>query len=272
MIKITKITTQKKNKQRYNIYIDEGNGEQYGFSVSEDLLIKHMLRKGMELDQATVQALQKEDDVNKYYSATINFLSYRMRSEKEIRSYLVKKEAEPPQIDQVVEKLKTEGYLDDLEFARAYVKTRINTSSKGPQIIKKELFDKGVNKQNIEEALHLYNHSLQFDKALKVAEKKVSSNGQKSQKQLLLSLQNFLMQKGFNGEVIQSVLEEIKEHHMSNDMDIQAIQRQGDKLVMKYERKFSGFQLKQKVKEGLYRKGFSMELIDQYLQNSIEDE
>ena len=46
---ITKITTQKKNKERYNIFMDEGKGEQYAFSVDEAVLIKYQLKKGMEL-------------------------------------------------------------------------------------------------------------------------------------------------------------------------------------------------------------------------------
>lgn len=46
---ITKITAQKKLKDRYNIFTDAGDGEKYAFSVDEDVLIKHQLKKGWNL-------------------------------------------------------------------------------------------------------------------------------------------------------------------------------------------------------------------------------
>ena len=45
MSMITKITTQQKNKERFNIFVDEGKGEKYAFSVDEAVLIKFQLKK-----------------------------------------------------------------------------------------------------------------------------------------------------------------------------------------------------------------------------------
>ncbi|GAA3331694.1 hypothetical protein GCM10020331_089280 [Ectobacillus funiculus] len=45
MAVITKIQVQKNNKERYNIYIDKGSGEEYGFSVDGYTLVKYNLRK-----------------------------------------------------------------------------------------------------------------------------------------------------------------------------------------------------------------------------------
>ncbi len=44
MPNITKITTQKKRKDRYNIFVDE----KYAFSVDEEVLLKFHLKKGMD--------------------------------------------------------------------------------------------------------------------------------------------------------------------------------------------------------------------------------
>ena len=45
MAVITKIEVQNASKERFNIYIDKGQGEEYGFSVDQVILIKHGLQK-----------------------------------------------------------------------------------------------------------------------------------------------------------------------------------------------------------------------------------
>ena len=48
MGKITAIEVQRKNKKRYNVYIDDS----FAFGVHEDVLILHKLTVGMELSTA----------------------------------------------------------------------------------------------------------------------------------------------------------------------------------------------------------------------------
>ncbi|WP_181350707.1 recombination regulator RecX [Thalassobacillus sp. CUG 92003] len=270
MTKITRITTQKKNKNRFNVFLDRGHGDTYGFSVSEDILVKEQLRKGMELDDAAIASLVKQDDVHKSFTLAINYLSYRMRSEKEIRDYLEKKEADPEQISEVVARLRKESLLDDQEFANSLVRTRIETSSKGPLLVKKELIEKGVDAAKADTALGHYPFDKQYEKALKFAEKKIRSDGRKSFKQQVQAVQQTLMQKGFTGDVVQEVLANLPEGHEEKD-EWEAVVYQGEKVLRKYETKAEGVQLKHKIKGALYRKGFNYDLIEQFLDEFVEE-
>ncbi|WP_101846411.1 recombination regulator RecX [Halobacillus sp. Marseille-P3879] len=270
MAKITRVTTQKKSKNRYNIYLDRGQGEAYGFSVDEDILVKYTLQKGKELEESTIEALIQKDTIHKVYTQTINYLSYRMRSEKEIRDFLAKKETDEEHIEEIVQRLYREKLLDDLEFAKALVRTRMNTASKGPLVLKKELIEKGVDKSVAEEAILEFPFELQVEKAVKLAEKKLRSDRKKSQKQQIQNAQQHLMQKGFNSDVIKEALSQLPEEE--SDQEWEAVVFQGDKLLRKYERKAEGFELKQKVKSGLYRKGFSFEEIDRFIDEYITEE
>ncbi|UOQ43669.1 recombination regulator RecX [Halobacillus salinarum] len=269
MAKITRITTQKKHKNRYNIYLDYGDGEDYGFSVDEDVLVKYRLQKNMELDKPTIEALIQTDDVHKSFTLALNYLSYRMRSEKEIRDYLHKKEVESEHVDEVVERLKDHQLLDDQEFANSLVRTRVNTSSKGPLLVKKELQEKGIHVSQAEEALQYYPYDKQYEKAMKFAEKKAKSEARKSFKQLVQTIQQNLAQKGFKGEVIQEVLANLPGE--DEDSEWTAAEFQGEKLLRKHARKYSGFELKQKVKSGLYRKGFDREVIDRFIEEKCDE-
>ncbi|SHG78722.1 recombination regulator RecX [Ornithinibacillus halophilus] len=267
---ISRITTQKKSKSRYNIFLKDGESDKYGFSVDETVLIEYGLRKGLELDEETMDSLIQEDSFQKSYTMAINFLSYRMRSTKEIRDYLVKKEVEHEQIVRIVEKLVIEGYLDDQQFANAFVQTRINTSSKGPLIVKKELMEKGVSAQIAAKAVELYTYEVQFEKALKFAEKKLKTGSKHAFRKQLQQVGANLIQKGFIQGVIQEVLQEI-ESEKNDDSEWEAVCYQGEKLMRKHERKYEGFELEQKIKEGLYRKGFTMDHINRFLDELKEE-
>ncbi|MRH44655.1 recombination regulator RecX [Aquibacillus halophilus] len=269
MAVISRITTQKKNKHRYNIFLKNGQSEDYGFSVDEDILIQFHLRKGLELDKETTEQLLKKDSIHKTYSLTINFLSYRMRSTKEIREYLIKKEVEQEQIEVVIKRLLSEGLLNDKEFAEALVRTRVQTTSKGPMLVKKELIDKGILMTVADEALSFYTYEDQFEKATKWLEKKIRSSGKKSFRQQVQSIQQTLMQKGFTQDIIKDVLANIEDEKDDSE-EWDAIVYQGEKLVRKYEKKFEGSELKQKVKATLYRKGFNFELMDRFIDEYLQ--
>ena len=124
---ISKIEQQKRNKNRFNIYLfDEGKAEKYGFSVDEDLLVRMRLSKGMEVDELAIMEIQYRDHVQKAFQSAVHYLSYRMRSESEIVAYLAEKEWEEAVIDEAMHKLREYKYVDDEEYAKAYVRTQMN--------------------------------------------------------------------------------------------------------------------------------------------------
>ncbi len=264
MRKITRITTQKKNSQRYNVYVSEGEKESFGFGIDEAILIEFQLRKGMELDEATITELLKKDIVYKSYLLAINFLSYRMRSRKEIHDYLLQKEVEPEHISMILDRLSNKNLIDDRQFAEMFVRTRMNTSSKGPMIIKKELMEKGVAPKLAEEAIQLYTYEAQYKKVIKLVQKKLQQKRKDSFRKQLQNVQGTLQQKGFSQDIIQTVLDESRDGKDVSE-EWTAIIYQGEKLLKKHSQKLTGYELKQKIKEGLYRKGFTFELIHQFV-------
>ncbi|GAE95127.1 regulatory protein recX [Gracilibacillus boraciitolerans JCM 21714] len=187
-----------------------------------------------------------------------------MRSELELIEYLQKKEVEDTYIDEVIHRLKLEGLLDDAAFSEALVRTRIQTSAKGSQLIKKELVEKGIKNSLIEETLKQFTFEIQYEKVEKLARKKLNSSTKKSYRQQVDALKQTLLQKGFTFDVISEVVNNIEIDRDEND-EYNAIVFQGEKLVSKYQKKESEFALKQKVKAGLYQKGFPADLINRFI-------
>ena len=265
MTVITKITVGKKNKNRYNIFVDQGNGEEYGFSVSEDVLIKLDLKKGKVIDQMDAMEIAYQEDIQKGFTAALNFLSFRMRSEYEVKSHLQEKDYGNDIIKEVIHKLYQLKYLNDEEFAMAFVSTKINGADKGPIVIAQELKLKGVEESLIQKALLQYTDEKQLSHAIKLAEKMAGSSKKQSAMEMKRKAEQTLIRKGYASFIIVEALREV-DFSQEEEAEWESLRSHGDKVVRKYS-KYEGYEFKQKVKSALYRKGFPLELIERYLED-----
>jgi len=266
---ITKITTQKRDTGRYNIYMDFGKGEEFAFSADEAVIVKFHLKKGMELDEFTLAEVGYHDEIRKAYNSAIAYLAHKMRTEKEVRGHLKEKKLEEAAIDEVIIRLLDQGYLNDKEYADAYVRTQISTTDKGVYTVKMELKERGVAEPFIEEALKQYTPEEQFEKAKDLAEKYARKYSAESERVLKQKLDAMLRRKGYQTDAIQFALKEADFGREEED-ELDAIRIQGDKAHRKHS-KLNGYAYVRKMKETLFRKGFPIELIDRYLE-SREDE
>ncbi|KKI88998.1 recombinase RecX [Bacillus sp. SA1-12] len=256
---ITKISSQKQTDNRFNIFLDE----KFAFSVDQDVLIRFNLKKGKELDEFDIVEIQYGDEVKKAYHKALEFLSYRMRSVKEVEDHLRKKDIQDPVIEEVIQKLKDNKYVDDLEFATAFVRTQWQTNGKGPSVVKRELAGKGVDQGIINQAMAQYDQSSQIEEAINHAEKLLKKNNQLSTVQLKQKLEQLLLRKGFSYGIISIALDEVQ-FEQDESEEWAALEKHAEKGKRKYQKE-DPYQYKMKMKQFLYRKGFSVELIEKYL-------
>lgn len=268
MAVITKITAQKQNKERFNVFLDKGLGEEFGFSVDQDVLISFQLSKGKKLEDETIDQILYEDQGKKAYHLALNYLSYRMRTVKEVKDYLEKKDIHEKIIASIIEKLKSYQFIDDKEFAKAFVRSRMNSGSKGPSMIKQELRTKGVPVNDLESALKHYSKEEQIKHAKKWIQKQRNKKIRESEQMFIQKVTKQLLSKGFPFEIIEISIQEEKVE-LSDDDQWEAITYQGDKLSRKYAN-LEHRELNYKLKQALYRKGFSASLIEQYMNRDMD--
>ncbi|WP_416829036.1 recombination regulator RecX [Ectobacillus polymachus] len=267
MAVITKMQVQKASKERYNIYIDKGYGEEYGFSVDESTLAKHGLRKGMEIDELELADILYDEEVRQCYLKAIVFLSYQMRTKQEIEEHLSKKDYGVAVIQEAIHKLIQAGYVNDQEYAIAYVRTQYNVGSKGPIIIRRELMGKGIPQDVVISSLHEYTEDKQITNAIQLCEKKRKTLKNLSAFQLKKKLEEMLMRKGYPSSIIAIAMEE--QEDQDADEEWTAALKQGSKLHDKYKKDRDTY--KMKMKQSLYRKGFQLETIERVIQELSEE-
>lgn len=270
MPEISKISIQKKRADRYNIFFKSSSGkDEYAFSVGEDTLIKEGLRKGLTIDDVKINALKRRDDTNKAFNKALHYLAQRMRSELEVRERLVKDDYDPEQINVVITRLYRENLLNEKAFSEAFVLTKKQTTMKGPQAIEKELKEKGIKEQDRLYGLSFYTEADEIEKVSKWIQKQQSKQKKLSHKLFKLKLKQQLMQKGFSNDAIQLAMENSVERLPEED-EYRACHIQGEKILNKKARKYTGYELIQQVKMGLYQKGFPMDTIDRFINEEIK--
>lgn len=264
---VTKIVQQKKSNKRFNVYLDN----EYAFSISEDIYVKFHVHKGKKLTEAEIEKIRYEDGIHRAYVIAIQYLSYRMRTEREVRIHLQKKDVHPDVVEKVIERLINEKLLDDLTFAQSFVTDRINRSTKGPLLISRELAEKGVSHILINEALRQYTLEKQKEKALQWIEKETKKKSNHSYKKRKEQLTAKLLQRGFSKEVASDVISNVK---LEKDEDIEflLLKKHADKMYTKYKHKYDPFELEMQLKQRLYARGFNFEQIESYLHTLLNDE
>lgn len=267
MLVITKISRQKNNKERYNIYINEA----YNFAVDEGTLIKFGLQKGNILEQHEIDDIVYEDEIAKAFNKALTFLSFQMRSEHEVRQKLLQAEYGSAVVEEAIHKLARLGFLNDESYSKALVETRKRTAKKGPAAIRQDLIKKGIDKKLQEQVLGEFSHAEQVQLAGELAEKQVRASAGKTPTQVKQKTQDLLLRKGYSYSIVSEVLEQLTFEQTDDEWEM-LIEQQGDKIWRKYAAKFTGYERNNKVKQALYQKGFPVEVINRFIeQKEIEE-
>ena len=80
----------------------------------------------------------------------LKLISFKDRTEKELRDRLEEKECTEDEIEETIEFLKNYGYIDDARYARRFAADSIKLRNHGPGRIRTELLRKGIDRDTIE--------------------------------------------------------------------------------------------------------------------------
>jgi len=93
------------------------------------------------------------DPVEEARQAALRYLGGRDRSEHEIRQRLQRRRCDPAVVDQVVERLKSAGLVDDEALARRWIEYRLTDRPSGAPRYIQDLRRKGIGRATIDAVL-----------------------------------------------------------------------------------------------------------------------
>lgn len=259
--KITMIQAQKR-AGRYNIFINK----KYSFSISENVMIKYQIFKGMEIDAQLQETLISADKTSRLYNKAINFLSHQLRTEYEMTNKLLEYSDNKVKIDQVMEKLISQHLIDDQKYADSFVRTEVHKKDKGPQWINYKLKQKYISEEIANQSLLnfypkdeiLINCQIQAGKLFKKYYRYAF-------KQRLNKTRTTLSRKGYDIDTISQVMDTM-DFDIDQEYQQFLLKEQGARIWYR-NRKYEGYQRIIKTKQALYRKGFTLDAINHFIDN-----
>lgn len=145
--RITALKAQKRNPNRINVYLD---GE-FAFGLAR--IVAAWLQVGQTINDEKIQTLQAQDTNEVAYQKAIHFLSYRFRSEEEIRRKLNEDGFSEELCETVLGRLREAGMVSDRNFARGWVESRSASKPRGRRALTAELHRKGISDEIIQDTL-----------------------------------------------------------------------------------------------------------------------
>lgn len=235
---------------RYKVYLEDN----HELLLYEDVILKYNLLIRKDIDEKLIIEMDKYNQEIDVYYVALNSIKNRFRSVYELRSILLKKEYPSNLVDLAIDKLVKQGYLNDRSYAKSFINNQMITTNNGPYKIIRELNEKKVKEEVINEEILVFTDEEQLLRIRKLIDKGIRSNHNRGGVVLKQKVYNDLKNLGYDISIINSV---IGEYDFGNDLDI--ARKEYNKLYKKYSRKYSGDELKYKIREKMYLKGLNYE-------------
>jgi regulatory protein len=181
-------------RRRYVVHLDDGSA----VTLQDALTLEHNLRPGCAVSVEDLGRLTAADEARSAIDYALRLLSYRPRSERELRQRLKRKGIGQQAVDGAVERLRELGYLDDEAFARSRVQTRQAARPRPGWAVARELRQRGIDGETAKNATDVISDE---DAALEAARRRLSRYAALEYPVFRERLGRFLTSRGFSYDV-----------------------------------------------------------------------
>lgn len=204
--------TEIKRKGKSELYYVYADGMFFSL-IEAEFIVKNKLKIGTEISKKNLDLIKEQSDNLVCANVALNYVSKALKSEFQLIQYLKKHQFCDSAISLAVEKLKSYGYLNDKYLADLVVKSA--STKKGKNQIINDLRNKGIKQDKFEDLINKLSGQEEVCETLtkKWLKNKPLPLTQKDKAKLYRHLAG----KGFEFEVIKSVLNKIKE--FNGDLD-----------------------------------------------------
>ena len=212
MRRITALHTGRGQAKRVNVFLDG----KFAFKLESELVAREGLAVEQMLPVERIQAIVTSNNTKRCYNAAVQFLSYRPRSEPEIRQRLQKRGFNTDSIEAAIGRLKKQGLVDDRSFAQFWKENRESFSPRSQWLIRLELGRKGVADDIIDQVVATIDDE---DSANRAALKKVHQLSGSEYRDFRRRLGEYLKRRGFSYGVIESTVTRIWQEQENNSTE-----------------------------------------------------
>jgi regulatory protein len=249
---ISKIT---KKQTFYWIQIQDAE-----YRISHDLFYRYNLKMNETISQSQLNQLLKEQTMSDCREEALKKLS-KMQSVQSLKVGLIQKGYEISVIEKVILEMIEKKYLDDRLYVETYIMQK--KDKEGPLMITEKMNAQGVDPSITRKALEKINESAIIEKRVIAFLNSVKNS---TQRQAKSRIRQKLISQGFSMERVESTIHKNMVKYTFDEETL--IKKQYQLYLKKYEKKYEGYELTQRIKNKLYEKGFSKEAINHIIEGS----
>jgi regulatory protein len=139
-VRITALEIQKKDATRVSIFVEDV----FLLGLQLHIAQKLGLRKGMLLDKALLQAIESESIREAVRTWMLHLLGNKSYSIAQLRKKAMSAGYVESMVEEIIQEFIVRGWLNDEEFARAFVRDKTKFQKWGPNKIRQQLQQNGV--------------------------------------------------------------------------------------------------------------------------------
>lgn len=203
MPEITALTPSARRKGRVHIHIDG----RFLASVDTMTVALHGLKVGTIVEQGALDEIERDAVIARLVDRALHVLSFRPRSEAELRTYLRRQEATPEQTEAVLRELRRQQFVDDEAFAQFWRESRDRFSPRGEGALRAELRAKGVDSEVVSSVMPDADEEDVLAK--RAAERQVRSLRALAWSEFRTKLLGYLQRRGFRYDVANRTAREL---------------------------------------------------------------
>ena len=128
------IKYKKLSANKYKVFLEDGSN----ITLHENIIIKYNLLINKEINIDEMEDIIKDNNNYLVYDLALKYISTRMRCESELREYLKKKNIEDEEINNIIQKLKQNGFINEKLYVKSFISDKIRLSNYGPNKIRNE--------------------------------------------------------------------------------------------------------------------------------------
>ncbi len=189
---------------------------------------KFGLRLGLEIEAETIEKIIAADEVMRAKNYALRLLREekdktatdepeasrpslkpKTYTKSEIEQRLQREGFSVEAIETSIAELIRSGHIRDRKFAENWIARRQKSNPRGKTLLKRELVDKGIDRETAERVVAAVETGDEAKVALQIAQKRVKQYSRLPMHVAKRRLHGFLARRGFGSEVVRQVLEQI---------------------------------------------------------------
>lgn len=166
-------------------------------------------RRGRDVEPPTDRDHFEADPEQVIRTIVLRRLSAAPRTRGELEKDLVRRGADPDIATSVLDRFEEVGLIDDRAFARMWVESRHRSKALARSVLKRELINKGLERESIEEAISEIDDDAEWQRAREYGQRKFRQRSGENRIKAMNRLAGQLARKGYSANVCFAVAREV---------------------------------------------------------------